>query len=46
MSRTAYNVGGAVLGVLLALIAIFALVAQQGGITQPQSYSSQINYDQ
>ncbi len=40
------NVGGAVLGMILAAAAIFGLVQQQGGITQPQTYSPQINYDQ
>lgn len=44
--QAAYNIGGAVIGVVLALIAIFALVAQQGSVTQPQKYSAQINYDQ
>lgn len=44
--KTAFNIGGAVIGILLALIAIFALVWAQGNIAQPQKYSAQINYDQ
>ncbi len=43
--KLAYNIGGGVLGVLLALLAIIGLVAQQGSITQPQKYSSNIKYD-
>lgn len=41
-----YNVGGAVIGVVLAGVAIFGLVQQQGSVTQPQKYSSTINYNQ
>lgn len=43
--KLAYNVGGAVIGVLLALIAVFALIAQQGSVTQPQKFNSTISYD-
>lgn len=43
--KLAYNIGGGVIGVILALVAIFGLVAQQGSVTQPQKYSSNINYD-
>ena len=43
--KLAYNIGGGLLGVVLALLAIFGLVAQQNSVTQPQKYSSQINYD-
>lgn len=44
--KAAYNIGGAVIGALLASVAIFGLVQQQGSITQPQTYKAQINYDQ
>lgn len=44
--RAAFNIGGAVVGALLAAVAIFGLVAQQGSVTQPQTYKAQINYDQ
>lgn len=41
-----YNVGGAVIGAVLATVAIFGLIAQQGSVTQPQKFSSTINYNQ
>ncbi|WP_446663496.1 hypothetical protein [Flexivirga sp. B27] len=41
-----YNIGGAVAGVVLATVAIFGLIAQQGSVTQPQKFSSTINYNQ
>ncbi|MBD2760245.1 DUF2613 family protein [Yimella sp. cx-573] len=44
--KAAYNIGGAVVGALLASVAIFGLVQQQGSATQPQKYNAQINYDQ
>ncbi|NHN54953.1 hypothetical protein G9U51_04025 [Calidifontibacter sp. DB0510] len=44
--KTAYNVGAGIIGALLALFAIFGLIAQQGAITQPQTYKAQISYDQ
>ena len=44
--KLAYNIGGGILGALLALTAIFAMVTQQGQQTQPQTYKAQINYDQ
>lgn len=43
--KLAYNIGGGVLGIILALLAVFALIAQQGSVTQPQKYSSNISYD-
>ncbi|MBO1766586.1 MULTISPECIES: hypothetical protein [Allobranchiibius] len=43
--KLAYNIGGGLLGVILALLAIFGLVAQQNSVTQPQKYSPQISYD-
>lgn len=41
-----YNIGGAVAGVVLATVAIFGLIAQQGSVTQPQKFSSTISYNQ
>lgn len=44
--KMAFNIGGAVLGALLATVAVFGLVAQQNSVTQPQTYNSTITYDQ
>ncbi|WP_158607475.1 hypothetical protein [Flexivirga caeni] len=44
--KVLYNVGGAVVGAVLATVAIFGLIAQQGSVTQPQKFSSTINYNQ
>ncbi|BDZ58200.1 hypothetical protein [Barrientosiimonas endolithica] len=44
-NKTAWNIGGAVVGVLLALLAIFGLVQSQSSIKQPQNYSEVISYD-
>lgn len=44
--KLAYNVGGAIVGALLATVAIFGLINQQSSATQPQKYSQTINYDQ
>ncbi|NNG41183.1 hypothetical protein HJ588_18135 [Flexivirga sp. ID2601S] len=44
--KVAYNVGGAIVGALLAAVAIFGLIAQQGSITQPQKFSQNIDYNQ
>ncbi|HWC21941.1 MULTISPECIES: hypothetical protein [Flexivirga] len=41
-----YNVGGVVAGAVLATVAIFGLIAQQGSVTQPQKFSSTISYNQ
>ena len=44
-NRAVFNVVGAIVGALLGAIAVFGLV-QQSSATQPQTYKSQINYDQ
>lgn len=44
--KVLFNVGGAVIGAVLATVAIFGLIAQQGSVTQPQKYSSTISYNQ
>lgn len=41
-----YNVGGALAGAVLAAVAVFGLIAQQGSVTQPQKFSSTISYNQ
>lgn len=43
-NKTAYNVGGAIVGVLLALFAIFGLIQSQNA-EQAQKYQSKISYD-
>lgn len=43
-NKTAYNVAGGIIGVLLALFAIFGLVqSQENG--QPQKFDSKISYE-
>lgn len=44
--KLAFNVGGAVIGAVLATVAIFGLIAQQNSVSQPQTYKSTITYDQ
>ncbi|MDE9365984.1 hypothetical protein PZ938_10250 [Luteipulveratus sp. YIM 133132] len=44
-NKTAWNIGGAVVGVLLAGLAIFGLVQSQNSIKQPQTYNNVISYD-
>ncbi len=44
--KAAFNVGGVVIGAVLAAVAVFGLVAQQSSASQPQKYSSTITYDQ
>lgn len=41
-----YNIGGAVVGAVLATVATFGLIAQQNSSTQPQKASSTISYNQ
>ncbi|TWE12632.1 DUF2613 family protein [Rudaeicoccus suwonensis] len=45
-NKIIYNVGGAIVGALLAAVAIFGLVQQQGSQTQPQTYKGAITYNQ
>lgn len=42
--KTAYNIGGAIVGVLLAGLSIFGLIHSQQS-SQPQHYKSTISYD-
>ncbi len=44
--KAAFNIGGAIVGAVLAAVAVFGLVAQQNSASQPQKYSSTITYDQ
>lgn len=44
-NKAAYNVGGAVVGILLALAAIFGLIQSQSNQDQTQQYKSKISYD-
>ncbi|CAM2832988.1 MULTISPECIES: hypothetical protein [Dermacoccus] len=44
-NKAAYNVGGAIVGILLALLAIFGLIQTQGNQEQSQKYQSKISYD-
>lgn len=44
--KTAYNIGGGIIGAILAAVAIFAMITQQGSQTQPQTYNAKISYDQ
>ena len=44
-NKAAYNVGGAIVGILLALLAIFGLIQTQGNQEQAQKYQSKISYD-
>ena len=43
--KIAYNVGGTVLGALLAAAAIFGIVASQSSATSPQENQQVINYN-
>ncbi len=43
--KIAFNVGGALLGVILASVAIFGLVAVKASATQPQKYTTTSVYD-
>lgn len=43
-NKTAYNVGGAIVGFLLATLAIWGLVESQQP-NQPQTYNAKISYD-
>lgn len=44
--KVAFNVGGAIIGAVLACVSVFGLIAQQNSVTQPQTYKSTITYDQ
>ena len=43
--KIAYNVGGTVLGALLAALAIFGIVQVQNGAEQPQENQQIISYN-
>ena len=43
--KVAYNVGGTVLGALLAALAIFGIVQAQNGQSMPQENQQVINYN-
>lgn len=43
--KVAWNVGGAVVGVLLAGLSIFGLIQSQSSIKQPQTYNNVVSYD-
>lgn len=43
-NKTLYNVGGGIIGILLAGLAIFGLVQSQSSNNPPQ-YQSKISYD-
>lgn len=43
--KLAYNIGGGLLGIVLALLVTVGLISQQNSVTQPQKYTSQIQYD-
>lgn len=43
--KIAYNVGGTVLGALLAGLAIFGIVQMQSGAEMPQENQQVINYN-
>lgn len=43
--KIAYNVGGTVLGALLAALAIFAIVTSQSSAELPQENDQIINYN-
>ena len=43
-NKTMYNIGGGIVGILLAGLAIFGLVQSQGS-EQPQKYHANISYD-
>ena len=42
--KTMYNIGGGIIGVLLAGLAIFGLVQSQGS-AQPQQHPAKISYE-
>lgn len=42
--KLAYNVGGAVLGIVLAALATFGVIAASSA-SQPQTYGTQISYN-
>lgn len=43
-NKTMYNIGGGIVGILLAGLAIFGLISSQGA-AQPQKYHANISYD-
>ncbi|WP_186526023.1 hypothetical protein [Leekyejoonella antrihumi] len=45
-TKIAFNIGGALIGAVLACVSIFGLIAQQNSVSQPQTYKSTITYGQ
>ncbi|WP_157063410.1 hypothetical protein [Luteipulveratus mongoliensis] len=44
-NKAAWNIGGAVVGILLAGLSILGLIQSQNSIKQPQTYNNVISYD-
>ncbi|WP_156822538.1 hypothetical protein [Demetria terragena] len=44
-SKVAWNAGGAIVGIVLAALAVFGLVQSQSSVQQKQTYSETISYD-
>lgn len=43
--KAAWNIGGAIAGILLAGLAVVGLIQSQSSIQQPQDYKGTISYD-
>lgn len=43
--KAVWNIGGAIVGILLAGLSVIGLINSQNSVQQPQNYKNTISYD-